>query len=160
MSSSPDEDIDLTDEQFHLLYEANQLDDPVVLERDVVDDVRAVLGAPLEHNGIRDPSEMPLAALAAQFIERADSDDDAVVDLAAFAQQPETGGAPAQPDEGGAGGASLADLEADERAEVRDKLRRADLMAERTPEYAETLRVEAASIVGVDDHEEIDVEAL
>lgn len=51
-------------------------------------------------------------------------------------------------------------LSSEEKATVRDKLDKAEMMDDRTPEYADTLRSEAASIAGVDDAEEIEVDAL
>lgn len=51
-------------------------------------------------------------------------------------------------------------LSAEEKAEVEDKLRRADLMESRTPDHADTLRNEAAEIAGVEDADEIEVDAL
>ena len=41
---------------------------------------------------------------------------------------------------------------------MKDKLRRADRLADRTPEHAEALRQEAADIVGVDGPDDLDVE--
>lgn len=51
-------------------------------------------------------------------------------------------------------------LSAEEKREVRDKLEKADMMEDRTPEYADTLRSDAASIAGEDSHEDIEVDAL
>jgi hypothetical protein len=51
-------------------------------------------------------------------------------------------------------------LSGEEKEEVRDMLRRADLLESRTPDHADTLRSEAAELAGVDDHEEIEVDAL
>jgi hypothetical protein len=51
-------------------------------------------------------------------------------------------------------------LSAAEKREVEDKLRRADLMESRTPDHADTLRSEAADMAGVEDADEIEVDAL
>lgn len=51
-------------------------------------------------------------------------------------------------------------LSADEKQEVEDKLRRADLLESRTPDHADTLRSEAADLAGVDEADDIEVDAL
>ena len=51
-------------------------------------------------------------------------------------------------------------LSADEKKEIQDMLRRADLMESRTPDHADTLRSEAADMAGVEDADEIEVDAL
>lgn len=51
-------------------------------------------------------------------------------------------------------------LSAEEKQAVEDKLRRADMLESRTPEHADTLRSEAADLAGVEDADEIEVDAL
>lgn len=108
-----------------------------------------------EHNDLRDGvvEAMSVPSMVEQF---RDEDDD--VDLSVLAQNPSTGGDPG--DDTDDTDPDTSDLSAEERNEVKDKLRRADLMAGRTDDHAERLRQEAASIVGVDDAEDIDMEVL
>jgi len=146
-----------------LLDAAAETDDPRVVSesefealQEDVDAVRDVLGAALqEHRNLTDATveAMSIEAMAAEF---RDDDDDLGID--AFTQDPETGGSPSDPDDPDAGPGSIEALAADQRSDVKDKLRRADLLEDRTPDHAESLRREAADIVGVDDPDDLDVE--
>jgi len=49
-------------------------------------------------------------------------------------------------------------LSGDVQSEVKEKLRRADLMESRTPDHADTLRSDAANLAGVDDWETLAAE--
>jgi hypothetical protein len=93
---------------------------------------------------------MPVDALCNEF-----RDDDGNIEADALAQNPETGQA-----DGGDNSGGTDTLSADDKAEIEDKLRRAGMMESRTPDHADTLRSEAAEIAGVDDAEDIEVDAL
>lgn len=97
-------------------------------------------------------SAMPVDALCNEF-----RGEDGEIEPEVLAQTPETGTVET-PDENDDPEADT--LSADEKAEVREKLDKAEMMGDRTPEYADTLRAEAAEIAGVDDADEIEVDAL
>lgn len=149
-------------------WEANQ---------EATDAVTDLLSTALkEHHGLKDSVVEAMGApeMVEQFRdEDDDGDGPGDIKLESLSQQPETGGGDGSGGEPqGAGGAGDGDgdgeggpgdvesLEAEQRQEVSDKLTMADRMENRTPDYAETLRQEAADIVGVDDPADIDMEAL
>lgn len=145
---------------------ASGIDDPKVVEeaeweatQEACSAVEALLsGALTEQNGLKESVVDAMSAkdMVAQF-----EDDDGDLTVDALSQTPETGGDPGgDGGDGGDGGTDPSDLSAEQRKEVKDKLRRADLMSGRTDDYAENLRSEAASIVGVDDADDIDMEVL
>jgi hypothetical protein len=80
--------------------------------------------------------------------------EDGEIEADTLSQSPETGTAET-PDE-----PETDTLSADDKRAIEDKLRRADMMESRTPEHADTLRSEAAALAGVDDADEIEVDAL
>lgn len=128
-------------------------------EREACEAVRDALEKPLKENhGLRDTvvESMGVVDIVEQF---RDEGDEGEIKLESLAQQPETGGGgndPEDPDP-----EDPADtLSAEERNEVRDLNKRAERMKDRTPEYSETLRQEAADIMGVDDFDDIDMERL
>lgn len=145
-------------------------------EQEALEAVEELLSDALkEHHDLRDAvvDAMSAPQMVAQFRD----EDDGEIELEALAQQPETGGADTPADDGGSGdggsagaggsgdggdgGADpLEDLSLDERRTVADKLDRAEMMDDRTPEYADTLRQEAADIVGVESADDINTEAL
>ena len=112
-----------------------------------------------ERHGLRDNvvESMELPAMVEQFSD----EEDGKIKIESLNQHPETGGAGS--DEGGDGSSGSEpndDLSASDRNDAREKLERAAKMEDRTPEYADTLRQEAANIVGVDDADDIDMETL
>lgn len=159
MTSTPTES--LTESQINLLLDARDLDDPVVLSADDVGRAKAVLGAALREKGVRDAESLPLGALARQF-EAPDQGEpeEPEIDVSALTeleQTPETGGAPEAGDalEKDFGDATdlesaVARADADSLSAARETLRKADLMAPRTPEYAGDLRRESARLLAVD----------
>lgn len=94
---------------------------------------------------------MDVDALANEF-----RNEDGEIEAETLSQTPETQNPPANP--GGSTGKDT--LSAEEKSEIEDKLKRADLLENRTPEHAETLRSEAAELAGVEDADEIEVDAL
>lgn len=163
------------DDAEELLEESSGIDDWEIVpadergdEQEALEAIEDLLSDALkEHHGLRDPvvDAMSAPAMVNQF--RDDETDE--VELESLAQQPETGGANAEEVEEstdpGDGGDDPDDdpidaLSASERTDARDKLDRAEMMADRTPNYAETLRGEVKEIIGVDDLDEIDTEAL
>jgi len=91
---------------------------------------------------------MPVDALANEF-----RNDDGEIEVSTLSQSPET-------QTGGGSEVETETLSASEKEEVQDKLRRAEMLEDRTPEHADTLRSEAADIAGVEDAEDIEVDAL
>lgn len=144
-----------------LLYEVKRHGGPENVEiigTDAVDTVREALGSALKkRHGLPEQSveKMNWESLAAPFVtdvsEEADSDD--LTDVLAQ-QHPECGGESAadlaEQEQADEDQDPIESLSATEQADVEDKLRRARIMADRTPEYAESLREEATQIVGVD----------
>lgn len=164
------------EEADNLLDQAADVDDPTVVSETEYDamqeDVEAVeevlAGALQESRGLRDATvdAMSLGAMISEF-----KDDDGEFELEALSQHPETGGTGGSgsgTDNGsGNGGGSgsgdgfdPADVDLENRQEAKDRLRRASLMENRTPEHAEALRNEAADLLGVDDADDVDVEVL
>jgi len=93
---------------------------------------------------------MTVDALTAEF-----RDDNGDLKADTLAQSPEAGTG------GGSGGSDATGWDTlgnSEREDVKDKLRRADLMADRTPDHADTLRQEAAEMAGVDEWETLESE--
>lgn len=151
-----------------LLEAANGLDEWEVVEADqraeeqeacaVVKDLLAE--ALQERHGLRE--EVVEGMSAPTMLTQFQNEEDGEVSLEALVQNPETGGAPdSDDDDDGAGGASdrasgSVGLSGDVRQEFQDLRRRARIMADRTPEYAESLRQEAADLAGLDDPDELD----
>ena len=143
----------------------DQFDDPTVVEtatydalEDRVESVEDALADALaDQTGISESAahSLDFDALVTEF-----EDDEGNLDAEALVQSPETGGAGDADDPRDDPGGSPGDLDAEDRETVRDNLRRADLLEDRTPDHAEALRSEAAALVGVDDHDDIDMEAL
>lgn len=165
-------DADRLDEATDLLDAAEGIDDPTVVSetdhealQDDVDAVQDILGGVLvDQRGLRDQTveAMGLQAMVSEF-----RDDEGDIDLAALSQHPETGGTDTSGSDGGSDGSAggstgdgldLDSLSVEERNEAKDKLRRAEIMENRTPNHAEALREEAASIVGVDADEAGDLD--
>lgn len=145
---------ELREDQYELLYEANRMDSPILVEEDAVDAVRDVLGEALKQRRLTDPSSLSLEALAANCAGDGDTDADAdadadgeTVDLTQLAQTPETGSSPdaleaAEPEKP----TSIDALEADDRRELKTLVEKHSMMAPRTPDYAEELEAEALEI--------------
>lgn len=89
---------------------------------------------------------MTIDALTAEF-----RNDDGDLEADTLAQEPEAAVPSGGSDTDTLSGASITD-------DVKDKLRRADLLADRTPDHADTLRQEAAEAAGVDDWETLESE--
>jgi hypothetical protein len=152
-----------------LLDAAQGIDDWEVVDSDqreqeieACESVRDALSPLLkEQNGLREPvvEAMGVEDMVEQF---RDEGDDGEIKLESLSQQPETGGEPDDPtdDTDDDGSADTDSLSASDRNEVREKLEKANRMEQRTPEFSETLRQEAAEIAGVDDADEIDFEVL
>jgi hypothetical protein len=170
---------DRLDEADALLEAASGIDDWVLVptatrtdEEEAVDAVTDFLSEVLQdQHDLREGTVARMDALA--MVNQFRDDEDSEIELESLTQQPETGGSPsadevtaADPgDEGDGDGeddieAAHESLSADERTEVRELYDRAELMRDRTPEYAATLEQEAVSIVGVDEYDDIDMEAL
>ena len=159
--------VDTVDRATSLLEAAEGVDDPRIVEADEYDAdeeaLEAVSDALVEalgtHFGIRESvaRDMTVPAMVNQFRD----DDDDGIDLESLAQTPETGSATEEEIE-----ESVDDdddpyesLESGKRAEVTDLCERADAFEDRLPKHAESLRQEAADIVGVD-VEDLDVDLL
>ncbi|MWG34829.1 hypothetical protein [Halomarina oriensis] len=183
--TDPEEDLmDLTDNEKQLIQRARTMDSPAVVEEDAealaqtaaqfedptvvetadyealgdqVEDMKGVLAEALAERTdmkVETAEALTLEALIGEF-----SDEDGEFDIEALVQNPEAGGS--GDGDGGDGGDTGVDaLSEDARADVRSKLARADTMQSAAPEHAEALRSEAAETVGVDSHEDIDMEAL
>lgn len=156
------------DEAEALLDEAQGIDEWEVVDKEqreaeleACEAVRDLLTDPLkEQNGLRDTvvDSMGVSDMVEQFREEGE---DGEIKLESLSQQPETGGAGEDEiDDSDDPEEQVDSLSADERREVETKLDRASKMENRTPEYAESLRQQAADIVGVDDADDINVEAL
>lgn len=166
------------DEADDLLDEADDVDDPTVVSEAEYDamqeDVEAVEGvlaeALSESRGLKEATveAMGLGAMISEF-----KDEDGEFELEALSQHPETGGAGGSGSDGsgsgsgsgdggsgGSDGFDPADVDVETRQEAKDRLRRADLMENRTPEHAEALRNEAADLLDVEEVDEIDYEVL
>jgi hypothetical protein len=143
----------------------DQFDDPTVVETATYDALEArvesvedaLADALADQTGISESAahSLDLDALVAEF-----EDDEGNLDAEALVQSPETGGAGDADDPRDDPGGSPGDLDAEDRETVRDNLRRAELLESRTPDHAEALRSEAAALVGVEQAEDIDMEAL
>lgn len=101
--------------------------------------------------GLKDETveAMPVDALAAEF-----RNDEGDIEAETLSQNPETQTVSTDSEP------STDSLSASEKKDVEDKLRRAELLESRTPEHADALRSEAADIAGVEDADEIELEAL
>jgi len=89
---------------------------------------------------------MTVDALTAEF-----RDEDGELEADTLAQNPETG-------TGGSSGEEKDTLSGGVPEEAKDKLRRANLLEDRTPDHADTLRAEAADLAGVDEWETLESE--
>lgn len=153
---------DITNDEAKLLHEYRRHDRRAVLvSDDTVDTLREVLAAPLADHGIRDPDNMPLDALAAQYEAEGPADADALV------QAPETGtgdgeAVPLDADADGDTDPDLLDaLSARDAATLRSKLKKVEMFRERRmSDRADEIEAEACEIAGVDDIEEIDRDEL
>lgn len=92
---------------------------------------------------------MPVDALASEF-----RNEEGDIDVETLSQTPETGTSEADEEE------NTDTLSAEDKEEIQDALRRADLMESRTPEHADTLRENAAELADVESYEDIELEAL
>lgn len=143
-----------------VLNEYADADSPEVVEQDVLeakddqlDEFAGVFRDALKQN--RDLKEstveaMPVDTLAEEF---RGEDGDLKVD--SLAQNPET-----QTTNGGDETPSVDTLSGEEKSEIKEKLRRAAMLEGRTPDHVDTLRSEAAELAGVEDADEIEVDAL
>lgn len=164
------EEAQMIDQTEALREKAEGIDDPVVVEEDQRTDELEALAAVeellsdalQEKHGLREG--VVEAMEAPQMVDQFRDEEEGDLDFEALAQTPQTGGDPDGGDDGdgGSGGAdgAIEALSAEEREEVADKLDTAERMDGRTPEFAESLREEAAEIVGVEDAAEIDTEVL
>lgn len=154
-----------------LLDEAQSIDDPEVVdaeqreeELEALSRVGDVLSEALqEHHDLREDvvEGMSVPTMVSQF----EDEEDDTIDLEALAQHPETGGGgedPEEPegDDPEGDDEGLEDLDAETRSEIKEKLESADRMENRTPEFAEEQRAEAASMAGVESYEDIELEVL
>lgn len=160
----------LTKKEAELLYEIRQAggaENVEIISSDAAGTVREALGAALrKRHGLPETTveKMNWESLAAPFVTGVEEgDEDDLTDV--LAQRPEVGGTDAadiaeqnqQADDTDDEDADpIESLSAEQKADVEDKLRRAEIMADRTPEYSESLRSEAAEIVGVDDLDALD----
>ena len=143
-----------------------EYDDPTVVEADTHERRQETITAiddfltdRLAEIGEERPSEAAAMSVGEKF-ERFE-DDDGDLEAEALVQNPEAGGSDdAETADADEPNGDPEALSAGERSDVADKLRRADLLEDRTPEHAESLRAEAAAAVGVESHEDIDMEAL
>jgi len=145
-----------------VLGEYHTTDDAQIVSADTlsslenrVDELAEVFRAALENKTTLSKETieaMPVDALCNEF-----RDEDGDISPDTLNQSPET-----TTGDGGDGGdnGGTDTLSAEEKQTVRDKLDKADMMADRTPEYADTLRSEAADLAGVEDADEIEVDAL
>lgn len=139
-------------------------DEVEVISSDDAEIVRSALGDALrQRHGLpnRAVEAMSLAALAAPFSQGVEDpeDQEGLTDVLAR-QHPETGGT-----DGVEAAEQQADdepqdfeaLTSEQQAEVRDRLERAETFGHRLPKHAESLREEAAQIVGVESADDIDI---
>lgn len=179
-----DQSMELTDAEKSLVQQARATDDPVVVEGDVealadkfaqrddpkiveaeayddlserVSEVRDVLAEALaEESGlsIETAKSLDFDALMSEF-----EDGDGDFEADALVQSPEAG-QPAMSPNNDSGPGSVEALSSEDQTEVKNLLRRAKLLGDRTPEHSEALREEAAEIVGVDGADDIEMEVL
>lgn len=151
------EDAERLAEADELLADAEDVDDPVVVDseaheamQDNVDTVRGVLEDALaERTDLREDTIEALSfdALAGEF-----ENEEGEFDAEALVQSPETGGVSDDEEEEDAEFDAEA-LSADEREEINSLLARADNLEAVDPDYAESLREDAAELAGADDYE-------
>lgn len=166
---------DLSDEEKAVLRAAESIDEPTdalnayaaaeqpeIVEQDVlnakdekIDELADVFREVLSDQkdlGEDTVAAMPVDALTAEF-----RNDDGEIEADVLSQTPET-----ETSSGGGDGENggVDTLSGEDKSEVQDLLRRADLLADRTPDHADTLRSKAADIAGVEDADEIEVDAL
>lgn len=144
-----------------VLMEYGTTEEPQIVSADVleakdnqIDEFAGVFRDALkETKGLKDETveAMGVDALAAEF-----RNEEGEIDVDSLAQIPEsetdTLENPDDPEDD--------TLSADEKSEIKDKLERAERLEGRTPEHVDTLRSEAADMAGVDDYEDIELEAL
>lgn len=147
----------LSSEQLELLLDHRRMKredkSPVLVSGQAVNAVREVLGASLRERGVSDPDSLTLEALAGQFTTLEQEELEETV-TALGKQMPATGGQPAEESE------PAEEVGAAERNEAREKLEKASKVESRLPRRCEALRNEAAELLGVESHEEIDLETL
>lgn len=136
-------------------------------EQEACEAVKDVLSDALKENhGLREGVVSDMSALS--MVNQFRDDDEGSISLEALTQTPETGGSPddsedVEANEDGSNGDGenpLESLSAAEREDVKNKLEKADMMESRTPDYADSLRAEAAEIAGLEDADDIQMEAL
>lgn len=134
-------------------------------ELETLSDVKDFLSGQLkEQHGLRDSvvESMSASAMVDQFRDEESGE----FEFETLSQQPETGGSPddgngASGDGDGDGVDSLNGVSTSDRTEARNKIETANRMADRTPKFAESLRAEAADILGVEpDSDVLSVEVL
>lgn len=158
-----DQPVVVSGESEALLNDAAQYDDLKMVESsdyealsESVDAVKDVLGEALaERTGLTvDTAKgLELEALMAEF-----EDEDGDLDAEALVQSPEAGGAeePDEPEQP----SGAESLSSEERDELRSLSARAETFDGVDPEYAESLREDAAELAGVDAFDDIEMEAL
>lgn len=128
-----------------------------------LDDARAALGYIVGRVKDLDDAtveEMSLKALLNEL--EAVGREQVVQSLVDLEQRPETGGVDADELSAAGGRRAVADLSPDEKAALEDLKRRREVMADRTPQHAETLEAEIAELLDADSFDEVaaDVEAI
>jgi len=140
--------------EYHTTDEAQIVSaDTLSAKDDKLEEFAGVFRDALKANkGLKDETvnAMSVDALAHEF-----RNEDGDIEADTLSQTPETETPETDPDNSGTD-----TLSADEKRTIEDKLRRADLMESRTPEHADTLRSEAADLAGVDEADDIEVDAL
>lgn len=128
--------------------------DTLSAKEDAIDELAGVFRDALKAQ--KDLPDETVNGMGVDALTAAFRNEDGEIEADTLTQEPETGTAGGEPDDEDGG---VDALSADEKAEVEDKLRRADLLEDRTPDHADTLRSEAADLVGVDSADEIELEA-
>jgi hypothetical protein len=121
-------------------------------KEDTIEELASVFRDALsERTGLSEDTvnAMPVDALCNEF-----RNDEGEIEPETLNQSPETG--TVENDEE----PSVDALSKDDKEEVQDLLRRADLLEQRTPDHADTLRSQAADLAGVDDPDEIELEVM
>jgi len=139
--------------EFHTTDDAQIVSSDALESKDnIIDELAGVFRGALEERTTLSSEtieSMPVDALANEF-----RNEDGEIEPETLSQNPESQ-TPETPDE-----PENDTLSAEEKSEIRDKLDKAEMMDGRTPDYADTLRSEAADIAGVEDADEIEVDAL
>lgn len=149
------DELKIPEQTYNLLIDAKSCDDPVVVEAETLEHVRAVLEPAVEQStGLASTDSLTVRQLAEQMA----ADDDAVE---ALAQNPETGDDPADddvtadtdPDTDSDVTETLANLEQEDAHEVRQQLAKAQTLENRLPEHAESLKRAASETLDCDESE-------